>query len=227
MGWTTYAAYCSPKTREEERGEVIDLYTDLAPDAPYAAECLMASKVGSVWYLAVRLTQKPGRQPSEPLMRGCVPDAAGAIVYAGIVLTSRRNGEWGYKAMCETMGPHEAAAPLKLLDLLSPLDSQVETFAAAWRERVAANHAARRVRPKVRPGDVVEFDVAVEFTGGLKVRRFRAYAYRRHPGARARILYETLDTRHAHTVRMSAKAIQDRGGRVVAQGEDATAPADT
>ena len=218
MGWTIYAAYCSPKTREEERDEVIDLYTDLAPDAPYNAECLMASKVGSVWYLAVRLTPKPGRETSELLMRGYVPDAAGAIIYAGIVLTSRRDGEWGYKAMCETMGPHEAAAPLKLLDLLSPLNSEVETFAAGWRDRVAACHAARRARLSVRPGDVVEFDVAVEFTGGLKVRRFRAYAYRRHPGARARILYETLDTRHAHTVRMSAKAIQDRGGRVVAQG---------
>jgi hypothetical protein len=158
---------------------------------------------------------------------GVRDDAAGAIVYAGIVLTSRRDGEWGYKDMCEIMGPHEAAAPLRLLDLLSPLDPEVETFAARWRERVAAHHAARRARLSVRPGDVVEFDVAVEFTGGLKVRRFRAYAYRRHPGARARILYETLDTRHAHTVRMSAKAIQDRGGRVIAQGEDASAPADT
>ena len=221
MGWTTYAAYRSPKTRAEERDEVIDLYTDLVSDAPHTAECLMASKVGSVWYLAIRLTPKPGREMSEPLTRGYVPDAAGAIVYAGIVLTSRRDGEWGYKAMCETMGPHEAAAPGKLLDLLSPLVPEVETFAGAWRERVAAHHAARRARPKVRPGDVVEFDEPVEFTGGLKVRRFRAYAYRRHPGARARILYETLDTRHAHTVRMSAEAIQARGGRIVEDAANA------
>ena len=118
----------------------------------------MASKVGSTWYLAIRLTPKPGQQVAELAMRGYVPDAAGAIVYAGVVLTSRRDGEWGYKAMCETMGPHEAAAPCKLLDLLSPLDPKVETFAAAWRERVAAHHAARRARPKVRPGDVIEFE---------------------------------------------------------------------
>ncbi|CTQ34820.1 DUF6927 domain-containing protein [Jannaschia rubra] len=220
MGWTTYAAYRSPKTREEERHEIVDLYTDLALDAPYAAECLMASKVGSTWYLAIRLAPKPGRQAAELPMRGYVPDAAGAIVYAGIVLTSRRDGEWGYKDMCETMGPHEAAAPLKLLDLLSPLDPEVETYAAAWRDRVAAHHAARRARPKVRPGDVIEFDEPIEFTGGLKARRFRAYAYRRHSGTRARILYETLDTRHAHTVRMSAEAIQDRGGRIVADAAD-------
>jgi hypothetical protein len=221
MGWTIYAAYCSPKSREEERDEIVELYTDLAPDAPYTAECLMASKVGSVWYLAVRLTPKPGRETPTPLMRGYVPDASGAIVYAGIVLTSRRDGEWGYKDMCETMGPHEAAAPRKLLDVLSPLDPEVETFAAAWRERVMAHHAARRARLSVRPGDVVEFDEPIEFTGGLRARRFRAYAYRRHPGARARILYSTVDTRHAHTVRMSAKAIQSRGGRIVGNAADA------
>jgi hypothetical protein len=221
MGWTTYAAYCSPKTRKEERDEIVDLYTDLAPDSPYIAECLMASKVGSVWYLAIRLAPKPGREMPKPLMHGYVRDATGAIVHAGIVLTFRRDGEWGYKDMCETMGPHEAAAPPKLLDLLSPLDPEVETFAAAWRERVAAHHMARRARPKVRPGDVIEFDEPIEFTGGLRAGRFRAYAYRRHPGARARILYETLDTRHTHTVRMSAKAIQDRGGRIVADTADA------
>jgi hypothetical protein len=221
MGWTTYAAYCSPKTREEERDEIVELYTDLAPDAPHTAECLMASKVGSTWYLAVRLIPKPGREVPEPLMRRYVPDASGAVVYAGIVLTSRRDGEWGYKDMCETMGPHEVAAPLKLLDLLSPLDPKVETFAAAWRERVAAHHAAKRARLSVRPGDVVEFDEAIELTGGLKARRFRAYAYRRHSGARARILYNTLDTKHAHTVRMSAEAIQARGGRVVEDAADA------
>jgi hypothetical protein len=221
MGWTTYAAYCSPKTREEERGEITDLYTDLAADAPYAAECLMASKVGNTWYLAIRLTPKPDREMPAPLMRSYVPDVAGAIVYAGIVLTSRRDGEWGYKDMCETMGPHEAAAPCKLLDLLSPLDPEVETYAAAWRERVAAHHAARRARPSVRPDDVIEFDEPIEFTGGLRARRFRAYAYRRHPGARARILYETLDTTHAHTVRMSAEAIQVRGGRIVEDIADA------
>ena len=220
MGWTTYAAYRSPKTREEERGEIVDIYTDLASDAPYTAECLMASKVGRTWYLAIRLAPKPGREMPAPLMRGYVSDAAGMIVYAGIVLTSRRDGEWGYKAMWETMGPHEAAAPLKLLDLLSPLDPEVETYAAAWRERVAAHHAARRTRPKIRPGDVIEFNEPIKFTGGLKARRFRAHAYRRHPGARPRILYSTLDTRHAHTVRMSAKAIQDRGGRVVEKAAD-------
>ena len=65
MGWTTYAAYGSPKTREEERSEIVRLYTSLVESAPYTAECLMASKVGSVWYLAIRLTPKPGEAIAE------------------------------------------------------------------------------------------------------------------------------------------------------------------
>ena len=225
MGWTTYAAYCSPRTREEERAEVIDLYTDLVPDAPHGATCLMASKVGSVWYLAIRLTPKPGRAIAESIMRGYVPDAAGAITYAAVVMTSRRDGEWGYKDLCESMGPSDAQAPLKLLSLLSPLDLETDRYAQGWRDRVRATHEAKRKQLKVRAGDVVEFDEAVEFTGGLKARRFEAFAYRRNVRSRAQILYRTLDTKHAHTVRMGPKAMQERGARLVTRASTADAAA--
>ena len=223
MGWTSYAASCSPKTRGEERAEIERLYTKLVDDAPYAAECLMASKVGRVWYLAVRLTPKPGHGPADPPMRGYVPDAAGRIVYAGVVLTSRRDGEWGYK---DLWGPHEAAAPLKLLDLPSPLDPEAGRYAQGWREKVRAHHAAKRDRLKVRAGDVIEFDAPVVFSGGLKSRRLIAFEYHRNARSRAQILYRTLDTRHAHTVRIGSKVLQDRGARLVGRAEDAKAPAD-
>ena len=226
MGWTTYAAYGSPKTRAEERAEIERLYTSLVESAPYTAECLMASKVGSVWYPAIRLTPKPGQEIAEPPMRGYVPDAAGRIVYAGVVLTSRRDGEWGYKDLCETMGPHEAQAPLRLLDLLSPLDPEAGRYAQGWREKVRAHHAAKSKRLKVRAGDIVEFPEPVEFSGGLKSRRLIAFEYHRNARSRAQILYRTLDTRHAHTVRIGSKVLQDRGARLVGRAEDAKAPAD-
>ena len=44
--------------------------------------------------------------------------------------------------------------------------------------------------------------------------------------SRAQVLYRTLDTEHAHIVRMGPKAMQDRGARLVARAEDASAPAD-
>ena len=106
----------------------------------------MASKVGSVWYLAIRLTPKPGAGIAEAAVRGYVPNATGSIVYAGVVMTSRSDGEGGYKDLCESMGPSDAAAPLKLLPLLSPLDPETDRHAQGWRDRVRATHAARRGR---------------------------------------------------------------------------------
>ena len=225
MGWTTYAATCAPKTREEERAEVERLYTHLVDAAPYTAECLMASRVGTTWYLAIRLAPKPDADMPGPVLSGYVPDAAGTITYAGVVLTGRARGEWGYKSLCEGMGPHEAAAPLKLLALLSPLDPEMDRHAQAWRDRVRATHEARRKQLRVHPGDVIEFPEPVEFSGGLKARRLIAFAYRRNARSRAQVLYRTLDTRHAHIVRMGPKAMQDRGARLVARAEDASAPA--
>ena len=225
MGWTSYSRWNSPTTREEERAEIIRLYTTLVEQAPYTAECLMASKVGSTWYVAIRLTPKPGREIAGPVMSGCVPDENGAITYAGVILTNRHGGEWGYKDMCEAMGPIQAEAPLKLLSLLSPLDPETDRHAQAWRDTVRATHEAKRKQLRVRPGDVIEFDHPVEFSGGLKSRRLMAFAYRRNARSRAQILYRTLDTKHAHTVRMGPKAMRDRGARLVARAEDAGAPA--
>lgn len=219
MGWTVYDAGYSPQTREDERAEIVRLYTSLVGTAPYTAECLMASKVGSVWYLAIRLVPKPGHDGSGLPLRGYVPDRAGAIVYAGIVLTSRRDGEWGYKDLSESMGPHEAAAPLKLLALLSPVDPEADTYAGAWRGRVRATHEARRARLKVRAGDVIEFDAPVAFAGGLTAWRFQAFEHRRSARGRAQILYRTLDTPHPHTVRMNATAMQQRGARLVGRAD--------
>ena len=74
-----------------------------------------------------------------------------------MVLTARQGGEWGYKDLCEAMGPHEAAAPLKFLALLSPLDPETDRHAQAWRDNVRATHEAKRKQLRARPGDIVEF----------------------------------------------------------------------
>lgn len=42
---------------------------------------------------------------------------------------------WGYKAVCESMGPNEISFPCTWLDLLTPTDSQ---YANEWRARVKA-----------------------------------------------------------------------------------------
>lgn len=42
---------------------------------------------------------------------------------------------WGYKDVCESMGPNEISFPYTWLDLLTPTDSQ---YANEWRARVKA-----------------------------------------------------------------------------------------
>lgn len=88
-----------------------------------------------------------------------------------VVLQQRVRGEhnYGYKAMDETMGPNEDYAPARILDLLSPIDSQ---YANEWRARCRANAAAKAAKPKVRPGDVVEFAEPIEFSNGAQLKRF-------------------------------------------------------
>ena len=206
MGWTSYARYNSPKTRAEERAEIVRLYTSLVPEAPYTAECLMASKVGSAWYLAIRLVPKPGEAIAGPVLRGYLPDATGAVTYAGVILTGRHDGEWGYKDMSESMGPSQAEAPLKLLALLSPLDPQAETYAARWRERVTAHHAARRGRARIAPGDRFEVETPFDFSGGVRAARFEAFRSA-YPGRRATTLYRTLDTPTVQIVRIPQKTL--------------------
>ena len=224
MGWTSYSRWSSPGTREEERAEIVRLHTTLIDTAPYTAECLMASKVGRAWYLAIRLAPKPGADMPDHVVSGYMPDAAGAVTYAGVVLTDRCRGEWGYKSLCETMGPTRAEAPLALLELLSPLDEDKASHAPGWRERVAAHHAARRVRVTIRLGDRFETETPFRFGahdgGTFEARRFETFREERR-GRRARTLYCTLDTSWPQVVAIPLRALHAAGPRLL---EPETAP---
>ena len=149
MGWTCYSAWNSPKSRAEEGAEIVRIYTALVPEATCTAECLMASKAGSTWYLAIRLAPKPGMDIAASIIASYVPAGDGSITYAGVALTNRHRGEWGYKSMCETMGPCQADAPLALLSVLSPLAEGEGGYAGdvaparPRRTREAADAAAR------------------------------------------------------------------------------------
>ena len=218
MGWTTYARRNAPKDRAAERAEIIRIFTAYSA-ASFTATCLMASKVGRAWYLAIRLAPNPGETLPEGHHAGYVRNVEGAITFAAVALTSRSDSAWGYKGLSESMGPFEAAAPLKLLALLSPLDPAADRYAQAWRDKVRAVHEARRARLTVRAGDVIEVDEPIAFTGGLTARRFEAFEHRRSSRSRAQLLYRTLDTQQAHTVRLTATVLRERGARLAAPEE--------
>ena len=67
----------------------------------------------------------------------------------------------GYKDMEESMGPHEADCPARILDLLTSTDKQ---YALDWRARCRANHE-RRTR-KLADGDRIRLPEPMKFTDG-------------------------------------------------------------
>ncbi|PWU26585.1 hypothetical protein DK254_28940 [Pseudomonas sp. RW407] len=70
---------------------------------------------------------------------GVHPDLAPgeSMRYIRCDLLQRSGGEWGYKAMDESMAPYYYSCPLRYLDLAKELSP-------TWREKVRAHHARRR-----------------------------------------------------------------------------------
>ena len=157
MGWTVYYRQNSPRTYAAEKAEILNLFsvTDAAAAKGISMDVLQASKVDSTWYVAVKVT---GRGDSAAPY---VTDADGTYVAAAVILTSRKNGEWGYKDMTETMGPRESKAPATLLAKLSPLRDGDGNGAFARRWRADCEEYANRVKPK--HGDRIKLAEPVTF----------------------------------------------------------------
>lgn len=70
---------------------------------------------------------------------GVHPDLAPgeSVRYIRCDLLQRSGGEWGYKAMDESMAPYYYSCPLRYLDMAKELSP-------GWREKVRAHHARRR-----------------------------------------------------------------------------------
>lgn len=143
---------------------------------------VLISRKGSIWYAAVRSEPKNGLRREGGLCPygDYVTDATGGYVFAAIFLTTSRRGEWGYKSMCETAGPTDAAsqAPEKLLTLLS---ETVNEYATGWRKR-CRDHAAQQNRT-LKAGDVIRLAEPLRFTDGSERQTFRV-SKERYPGAR-------------------------------------------
>ncbi|MCO2101264.1 hypothetical protein FA403_12850 [Pseudomonas aeruginosa] len=80
---------------------------------------------------------------------GVHPDLAPgeSMRYIRCDLLQRSGGEWGYKAMDESMAPYYYSCPLRSLDMAKELSS-------GWREKVRAHHAQRRQSATATAGAV-------------------------------------------------------------------------
>ncbi|MCC5982636.1 MAG: hypothetical protein JJU26_13065 [Oceanicaulis sp.] len=169
MGWTVYYKDNSPRGIDAERAEIHRLCTWAGENSK--SEVVDAKKVGTTWYVAHRITPKASDHHPLPYQ----PYIDGTYVVCTVILTSRQNGEWGYKAMGETSGPYQTACPASILDALSPLVADADTYAREWREscRAARRTKTTAITPgKLPQGTRVTLAEPVTFTGGLKASEF-------------------------------------------------------
>ena len=155
MGWLVY------DTPPRDIPAEIDLICTSDTEV-WTVRPLRKSRVGSTWYVAAEVQLK---YPDAGTF-GYEADAAGRYVICLVILTTRRGGGWGYKALEERAGPRQARAPKSLIGMLSPTD---HVHANDWR-KACLDHAAR---PRVQDGDVIELVDPVRFTDGHWRSRFR------------------------------------------------------
>lgn len=105
-----------------------------------SVEILADSTVKGVWYAA------------------CKKKDTGEV-FAAVFLTKwvpNDHFNFGYKSMDETMGPGDTDAPAKVLDLLTPTDSEwANQWRAKCRETIAAKVAAKETKKKVTKDTVI------------------------------------------------------------------------
>lgn len=190
MGWLIYSRSDSPRTYAEERAEIERLCTFETDTRNFAP--VQLSKVGSVWYAAVKVLPKVGATLDQNAFQ---PDPDGGYTFAVVFLTSRRDGEWGYKDMDETMGPNESKAPVSLLRKLSNLKDP-DGYATAWRERCM--RWAESKPPALKTGDVIRTR-PIKLTNGTKVQNFRVDTYRRR--GKNRKVYHCIDNGGIYSLR--------------------------
>jgi hypothetical protein len=159
MGWMCYNVAPQDEKREIER--LVTFETD-----DRSVRQIYTVKKGSTWFLAVEVT--PKRENLD--CSGYKPDQFGRYVFAVVILTSRSGSEWCYKDMEESMGPCEANAPKKLINLLSDTDSE---YANNWRTKCL--QAAGLTSRKVTHGDTIKLDEPLQFTDGTSRDTFRIY----------------------------------------------------
>lgn len=124
MGWWGNYVGTAPKGQERIKYVIKEEGYD-AEDERHIWKPIATALVGSVVYLAVERTEKTTGEK---------------VVYAEVCLTRMDRGYMMVKAMSDTMGPGYYDCPKRILDLLTPTDSE---WANEWRKRCEEKRKAK------------------------------------------------------------------------------------
>ncbi|MEY8828796.1 hypothetical protein AB9K34_10330 [Sedimentitalea sp. XS_ASV28] len=207
MGWLFYTDR-RVKTYADEKAEVTRLCT-FETDSRKTV-LVKASKVGSTWYAAARVTSLDGSPVEDATY---VTDEDGSITFGAVFLTRYDDGCWGYKDMEESAGPVESRAPPGLLGLLSELKDP-DSYAHAWRQRCRDWAAI----PDYQEGDRIRLAAPMTLTDGSTCQIVTATHYRR--GRQKRRCYRIEET--AGLVRLSKDTLA--GSELVSSAKGGSSP---
>ncbi|ELH5325995.1 TPA: hypothetical protein ACQGUU_001916 [Pseudomonas aeruginosa] len=122
------------------RSELIRKLTQPEDQARARVRVIVHTLRGNVLWSVTEVTAKA---------EGVHPDLAPgeSMRYIRCDLLQCSGGEWGYKAMDESMAPYYYSCPLRYLDMAKELSP-------GWREKVRAYHARRRQSATATAGAV-------------------------------------------------------------------------
>lgn len=146
MGWTGTHYYGPLKTARDKR---IAMDTEMTNGE---WKILKSSVVNNVYYAAMKN-----------------PDN---YVFGLVCLISVDNKDYfnlNYKDMDETMIPAYYDCPKSILKLLSPTDRETSLI---WRQKCLEQAEKKKAKPKVKTGDIIEFEKPMSFTNGYTGKRF-------------------------------------------------------
>ena len=207
MGWLFYTDR-RVKTYPDEKAEIARLCTFESDTRKTVL--IKASKVGSTWYAAAKVTMLDGTPVEDATY---VTDADGSITFGAVFLTRYDEGCWGYKDMEESAGPVESRAPLSLLSLLSDLKDS-GSYAHAWRQRCRDWAAI----PDYEEGDRIRLAAPVSLTDGSTCQIVTVTHYRR--GRQKRRCYRIEET--GGLVRLSKATLA--GSELLGSAKGAASP---
>lgn len=96
-------------------------------------------------------------------------------VRAVVVLLFRSKGDWGYRCYTEDEGPYHFDCPQRLLDRLSPPQSE---YATQWRQQCRRRRLELQAQEPLKEGDWIKLSEPVRFRDGDEQDTFELRFYR-------------------------------------------------
>lgn len=116
-----------------------------------------------------------------------------------VVLMQKDGGDWNYRIIAEAEGPLQFECPARVLDRLTPTNSEM---AIQWREKCRALAARRK---PIKAGSVITLDDPVTFSDGVREATFTCESH--WQGRR----YRKLFRRHSDNALCTISKLSSRG----------------